>query len=379
MDISVLQENLKQGLFTVNHIAGKNINLPILNNIMIRAKNGNIELISTNLEIGITYKIRGKIEEEGTYTVDSKIITDFVTLLSNQKINIKKSENELLVSCGNYKTKIKGQNSNEYPLIPTVDRKECYSVNANSFRESLSQVVFAVSKSESRIELSGVYFNFKDDKLTLVATDSYRLSEKEIKIKIDNKNKNEFKSVIVPLKTLQELIRILTGLKDSINIKSDDCCIDFYISDNQILFLIKSTQLVSRLIEGQYPDYKQIIPRKASTVAIVSKKELIRAIKVSVLFSKVNINDTRLKFKKNENIITVISASSNTGESNTRIESDIQGIDNDIVVNCNYLLDGLNNISDENIKIEIVNNNTPCVLKSEKENGYLYIIMPIKQ
>lgn len=374
MKLSILQENLKQGLFTVSHIANKNINLPILNNIMIRAEKGNISLESTNLEIGIVCDIRGKVEEDGIYTVDSKIFTDYVNLLPNQKINIFKKDNNIKVECANYKTKIKGMSAEEYPVIPKVDNNLSVIIEINDFKKALAQVIFAVSGNESRLELTGVFFEFNKNILTIVATDSYRLAEKEIKIKTNNLS--EEKNIIIPAKTLQEVMRIISGIKDDIE---ENKILEIKFSDNQILFVFKTTQIISKLIEGQYPDYKQIIPKEPKTKAKINKAEFIRAVKTSSIFSKTGINDVSLDFPKDKKVLVITSTSGQTGENTTGLDAEVSGEDNGIVVNCNYLLDGLNNIKDENVIIEITDNNTPCVVRGEEEDNYKYIIMPIKQ
>jgi len=375
MKIFSLQENLKQGLFIVGHIAGKNVNLPILNNIMIKIEGGNIKMLATNLEIGIVTMVRGKIEKEGAYTVDAKIISECINLLPNKKVGLELKDGVLAVDSDNYKVKIRGQSAEEFPLIPEVDKKNYYSAPIEEFKKAVTQVMFAVSLSESRLELSGVMFNFNGAGLTLAATDSYRLAEKNIKIKTNNR---EEKKIIVPAKTLQELIRILSGFQASA-VEAEDQEIKFYISENQILFTCGSTELVSRLIEGQYPDYQQIIPTTSKTKAISQRAELIRAVKLASLFSKTGINDINLDFPKGKNQVVVSSVSGQTGENVTSLEAKVSGEDNGIVVNYRYLLDGLNNIDSELVRLEIVDGNTPCLLKSDKETDYLYIIMPIKQ
>ena len=375
MKIFSLQENLKQGLFIVGHIAGKNVNLPILNNIMIKTEDGNIKMLATNLEIGIVTMVRGKIEKEGAYTVDAKIISECINLLPNKKVGLELKDGVLAVDSDNYKVKIRGQSAEEFPLIPEVDKKNYYSAPIEEFKKAVTQVMFAVSLSESRLELSGVMFNFNGAGLTLAATDSYRLAEKNIKIKTNN---SEEKKIIVPAKTLQELIRILSGLQASA-LAAEDQGIKFYLSENQILFTCGSTELVSRLIEGQYPDYQQIIPTTSKTKAISQRAELIRAVKLASLFSKTGINDINLDFPKGKNQVVVSSVSGQTGENVTSLEAKVSGEDNGIVVNYRYLLDGLNNIDSELVRLEIVDGNTPCLLKSDKETDYLYIIMPIKQ
>lgn len=375
MEISSLQENLKQGLFAVSHVAGKNINLPILNNIMIRAEGGNIRLVATNLEMGVTSAIRGKIEKEGSFTVDAKTISDYISLLPNKKINLKQKESSLIVESENYKTKIIGQSAEEFPLIPEVDKTNYYSANTAEFKSALSQVVFAVSTSESRLELTGVFFSFNGEKLTMAATDSYRLAEKTIVVKTNNGA--EEKKAIIPARTLQELVRILSAEPVS---EAGVGEIKFYLSENQILFSFGSIELVSRLIEGQYPDYKQIIPTNIRTTVSISRAELTRAVKASALFSKTGINDISLDFPAEKNKAVISSASGQTGENTTELDADVSGDDNGVVVNYRYLLDGLNNIDGENVKIEIIDSNTPCILRGTEKNGsYLYIIMPIKQ
>ena len=369
-----LQENLKRGLNIVGHVTVKNVNLPILNNILIKIENSNIEFIGTNLEIGIRHLVRGKIEREGQFTVDSKLISDYVNLLNNgEKVEIEEKNKELKIKSGNYKTKIKGEEAKDFPLIPTINEDTSYLLDIEEFKKSLAQVIFAVSNSENRVELTGVLFTFSEKKLNLAATDSYRLAEKEVKIKENYKKEDE--SVIVPAKTVQELLRILNNFDfndiDGVNE------IEITISDNQILFKFDSVSLISRLINGKYPDYKQIIPNKSITEALVNKTEFIRGVKAVSLFSKSGINDITILLLKNK--ISISSFSGASGESQVEINCNVEGDENEITINYRYLLDGLNNIDDENVLIKVLNNNTPCLIKPEKENNYLYIVMPIKQ
>jgi DNA polymerase-3 subunit beta len=282
------------------------------------------------------------------------------------------------VECENYKTKIKGQSAEDFPLIPTIDKEKGFVIDVQAFKKALSKVVFAVSSGESRLELSGVVFVFNKNSLTMAATDSYRLAEKEVEIKTEATSM-EGQKIIVPAKTLQELIRVLSGAKDEGIKESGQEKISFFISDNQIMFTFKNTELVSKLIEGQYPDYKQIIPGESKTSAIVNRDEFIRAVKTSSLFSKTGVNDINLDFPKGGGKMVVSSTSGDTGENVVDVEGDVSGEDNGIIINYNYLLDGLSHINEENVKIEVIDNNTPCIIKPLEEKKYLYIIMPIKQ
>lgn len=370
-----LQENLKQGLALVAHVAGKNVNLPILNNVLIKAEAGKIRLVATNLEIGVISAVRGKIEREGSFTVNSKIISDCINLLPNKKIGLEQKESALLVDCENYQAKVNGQSAEEFPLIPEVDKKNYFSVQAEALKKAISQVIFATSPSENRLELSGVLFMFSNGFLTITATDSYRLAEKRIQVKA---NSEEEKKIIVPAKTLQELLRILSVNLDG-EVAENNQEIKFYISDNQILFTYGSTELVSRLIEGQYPDYQQIIPTSSKTKIVIDRLELLRAVKMASLFSKTGINDVNLDFPAGKNQVVVSSVSGQTGENINNLPAKVVGEDNSIVVNYRYLLEGLSNVEGETVKIEVIDSNTPCVIRPEQEADYLYIIMPIKQ
>jgi len=375
MKLISVQENLKKGLLIVSHGTGKNINLPILNNILIKAYQNTIELISTNLEIGIIHKLRGKVEEDGEFTVDAKIITEYVNLLPSENVEIEEVDGELKIECDNFKTKVKGESAKEFPLIPSVPQDNYYSCLVGDLKRSLNGVVFAVSNSENRIELSGVLFSFEDGRLILVATDSYRLAEKSVEVKANGEFNNQ--KLIVPARTVQELLRILS------NYNSEDLSFEqkgevhISISDNQILFTIDSVELVSRLISGQYPDYKQIIPDKSKTEIITSKQNLSRAVKAVAIFSKTGVNDVNLEFKNNKIIISASSGQS--GESRVDVDAEITGIDNEVAINYRYLVDGLNNISSDKVKLKVVSNNTPCVLTADTEDDYLYVVMPIRQ
>ncbi len=376
-----LTENLKNGVFITNHVTGKNVNLPILNNVKIEIKDKTIKLTSTDLEIGVIHTIRGKVEEEGVVTINSKTLLEYINLLPNKKTIIEKDKNDLKIECENYKTKIKGQSAEEFPLIPNVEKNNGYVLKIEDFKKALSSVVFSVSNSESKIELSGILFSINDNILTLVSTDSFRLSEKKIKIENEDKNKNENKNVkiIIPAKTIQELLRILSNLSESSEMQSGDNELKLYISENQVLFSTKSTEIVSRLIEGQYPDYKQIIPKNFKTNIIVNKNELVRAIKASSLFSKNKIDDVNLDFPEGKNQVIVSSISGEIGENTVNLEAKVTGVDNSVVINYRYVLDGLKVINSNEVRIKIVNSETPCIIESINNDEYIYIIMPIKQ
>jgi len=386
MKFSCTQENLNGGLSAVSHIASKNINLPILNNILIKAEDGLIKLLATNLEIGVTCTIRGKVEEEGSFTVPARVLADYINLAPKEKVDVELKGDQLDISCGSAQTKMRGEPATEFPLIPQIDKKNPYTLESTEFLKTLQQVVFAVAISETRPEISGVLLEFNpgEKKIIAAATDSYRLGERKLQFSADDTNSRR---IIIPTPTLQELQRILSNISKNKDLEgvSTDGKLVVYLSDNQILFVYENIELISRIIEGQYPNYSSIIPDKNKTQVIVNTADMIKAVKSASLFVKSGINDISLEFRPEKEII-VSAINSQVGESTSVVEANITGEQNEVVLNFRYLLDGLQAVGTSEVLLEVVDNNTPVVLKpvlasaSEGvDRNYLYLIMPIKQ
>jgi len=375
MKLTCLQENLNLGLQTTGHLVNKNINLPILNNVLLEAKDGMLKLSSTNLEIGIVSQVRCKVDEEGSFTVDAKLLSDYISLLPNDQISFALEPDEFLkVACRSSETKIKGMQAEDFPVIPSIEREKPFKVNIKEFKKAISQVLFAVANSETRPEIGGVYMNFNKftpKSLFIVGTDSYRLAEKKVELE----DAGEEKEIIVPLKTLQELARILGTIKEVIGAPE---FLDIYISENQILFVTEGIELISRLIEGVYPDYRQIIPKETKTTVTVSVSELQKTIKTVALFSKTGIFDINMLFEPAKGLV-VKAANIQVGESTATVDVEFIGQLNETTVNYRYLLDGLSNLGVEDATLSLVDSNIPLLLKSKDGGDYLYIIMPIKQ
>jgi DNA polymerase-3 subunit beta len=366
MKITCTQENLNKGLSLVSHIANKNSNLPILNNVLFKAVKDGLTLITTDLEIGIKVFVRSKIEEEGEFTVDAKLLNNFISLLPKENINIELRENSLEIKTKNQETSMAGLEAEDFPLIPEIEKENEIKVSSQDLKRALSQVIFAASLDGSRIEINAVNFNFKKDELIMAATDSYRLAEKKIKIS-NSKEAN----LIVPLKTLQELIRILNeeGEKE----------LKIYFNENQILFALDGAELISRVIDGKYPDYQQIIPSDFVTTIKFKVAELVPAIKAVALFCKQGINDIKLSFNSKTQEVVVATTSSSTGSSVAKIPAVIKGQDNDIIFNYRYLLDGLSNFSSAEVVLMVNNNTSPGLLQPTDQEAYIYLVMPIRQ
>jgi len=368
MKIICTQENLIKGLNIVSHIAGKNISLPILNNILIKAEDSSIKMMSTNLDIGIKTSIRGKVDKVGEITAGAKILTDYVALLANSNVDIEVKDNNLIIKTENQETSIHCQETDDYPVIPWIETTSGISVEAKILKEGLGQVINSASYEDIRPELSGILMIVKKDNLIMAATDSYRLAEKKIKI-IKNNLEQEKAYKIVPLRVLQEVLRVCG---------EGDEKVDINFSDSQVVFNFQETTIMSRLIEGNYPDYKEIIPTEWKTQVVVDKSSLISQVKVASLFSRSGINDVLLEFNKDKDI-TISAANIQYGENKSKQEAQVTGENNSVVFNYKYLLDGLQNINQKKIMIKINSADMPVILSPEGDDSYLYLIMPIRR
>jgi len=372
MKVSCLKNNLQTGLAITSHLSTKNIQLPILNNVLLVAKNGNIRFTSTNLEMAVSCLVRGKVDEEGEITIPSKLFYDYISLLKEEKIDLKTDDSVLYLEAGDNKTKINGLPSADFPLVPSVSAEKVYLIPVDIFRDAISQTVFAASNNESRPELSGLLIQFKKNKLIMAATDSYRLVEK--KIDLPNESSSE-SSVIVPVKTIIEAHRIFSIFKDSTDSPSD---VQVSLSENQIVFTYGSVELISRIIEGNFPDYQQIIPQNFQTEAKVNRDDLINTVKTASLFSRSGLFDVTIFLDPNGSL-KVSAADASRGENSASTKIEVSGIENSVTLNFRYLLDGLQSIGTEDISFKMIDGSNPCVLKPYDKEDQLYIIMPIKQ
>lgn len=363
------QENLNKGLGIASHIASRNVTLPILNNVLIKTEEGVIKLITTNLEIGISAVIRGKVEIPGEITIQAKLLADYINLLPRENVELNLEGDNLNIKCGSFKTFIKGLGSSDFPLIPEIERTEEIFLSAADFKKGLAQVMFSVAMDESRPEISGVFFHFNQTSLTLAGTDSYRLAEKKLALKT---GPAEEKNIIVPLKTVQEVYRILS--------ESAENEVSLFVSDNQILFKLNGeVELISRLIEGQYPDYQQILPASNKTKVKVNTNEFIKIIRSASLFCKPGINDVKVTVNCAHKNVVVASLNSSVGENVVTLPAEGTGEDNEAVFNFRYLLDGLNNLEAGEVNLELISPSSPGVFKPVGDDSYLYVIMPIRQ
>lgn len=362
MKVTVKQKNFKRALGMVERVVSKNPSLPILSNILIKTESGLLKLAATNLEIGVNCVAGAKIDEVGEIAVPAKVLYDFINGVSDETITLQAKNNILNINSEKYKTQILGFDVKDFPIIPRIKPKESVMVPARILRNLLSAVIDSVALSETRPELAGVYTEFGAKKLTLASTDSFRLTEVSYEIKSPVNQ-----SVIVPRNTALELIRILGDVDSDVEIK---------IGDNQISFAGDDFELISRLIDGNYPDYKKVIPTQFISKVFVHREDLEKDARLAGLFSS-SISDIKISCDKDA--IFIKSKNSDRGEIETSVPATLKNDPFDIAVNYHYILDGLKIMNSDKVVIEFTGSGNPLVLRPEDGNRELtYLIMPLR-
>lgn len=374
MKITILKEKLKSGISTVERISGKSLTLPILDNILLSAEKNFLNLVSTDLEIGIQWWSLVKTEKEGKIAVPAKVFSNLISFLPEKPIELEVEGLNLKIKCDNYQTTIKGFNPEEFPIIPKVGEGESVAIKTKDFCDALGQVVDVASFSSVKPEISGIYFLFQKNLLTVTATDSFRLAEKKLYFKTPLNISKDY-SFILPQRTAREIINIFGGKEEEIRI---------YFSSNQLLFETimaeakhPSVQLVSRLVEGEYPNYQEIIPQEYETKVVIPKNDSANQIKLASLFSS-KINEIKIKVDPEANKIQVLSQNSDVGQFESFLTGAVEGKSCEISFNHKFLLDGFNNLKSPDIILELNGSNRPGILKQKTGTDYLYLVMPIK-
>ncbi|MFC1656387.1 DNA polymerase III subunit beta [Patescibacteria group bacterium] len=367
MKLTCTQENLNKGLGLCSRIISSPKTLPILSNVLIATDKGRLKLSVTNLEVGINVWIRAKIDKQGAITVPARILSDFVNNNRDSNIQLETSDLSLSVKSDNCQAKISGIESGEFPVIPTIKEDQGFELSAKELEEAIPKIIIACATDESRPVLSGVLFNCIENKLKLVTTDSYRLAEQTLGLA----NKLDLPKVIVPNKTMQEVYRIIgshLSSKDKVQIN---------VAENQILFKFgNDIEVSSRLIEGVFPSYEQIVPATPSTTVSTNKKQFLSAVKSGSLFSQNTANNIRIKTEKNNLII--LAQSNQIGDSKIQVKSEIHGGDIEIAFNARFIIDALNNLSGESVELGLTEKLAPAKITNPKDKNYTYVIMPLR-
>jgi len=361
------QTDLLEAVTIVHKAITPQNTLPILGNILLKAEGQKLYLAATNLEIAISTSFSVSVKNEGKITLPARILLSYISLLKNGEIELSLEGGDTLsLKTEGIKTRLKGLSSEEFPIIPSVEKDESFYLDSDTLRKAIEEVVFCAASSTTRPVLSGVYLWGKNSEIRLVATDSYRLGEKRIPLK-EKIFKEELKNII-PARTMQELARILSGIKEKKKV-------EIISSKTQILFRIGNTELTSRLIEGIFPEYLKIIPTSSKTKTKVPIPELILGIKRVGIFARENNNNIKFSFFSNE--INITTDATEIGSEESKIKAEGEGPENEIALNGQYFLDVLQNIEGETVNIELEEKLSPVVIKPKKE-GLTHIIMPLK-
>lgn len=383
MKLVCTQENFKKAIFDTERVTGKQKTLPILNNILLEAEKGSLKLSATNLEVGVVSKVGSKVETEGKITIPAKVISNFVNNLPvSESVSLEATDETLTIVSGSYQAKIKGLSAQDFPIIPKMEGEFFFSVPAQILREYIVRILTCVSPNETRPELTGINMLLAERSLILAGTDSFRLGEATVPFVEGETSENyriflgKLSSIIVPANTFSELMRVITPTTEKVK---------FSIEESQIFFEVDSVQIVSRLINGKYPEYKQIIPEKFATRVVLSKEEFARAIKIASVFSGNRTSgEVRLSINAEQGSMAVKSQSQETGENESTLPGDIVGPGQEVVFNPRYLLDGINSVPTNQIAFLLNSGSSPAAFKMiDEEKGtvreeYTYIVMPIK-
>lgn len=363
MKVICTQENLKNGLAIVSRIVGSSSTLPILNNVLLETENGQLKISGTNLEIGISTYIRCKIEGEGGVCLGAKTLQDLINNLPSENITIESGEADTAVSTDRYHTKIKHLSTEDFPLIPNIEDGLQVQISSEDLKQGFDSVVFASSTSETQPEISGVMVQFSESNITLAATDRYRLAEKSLPVGVGQQ-----KRIIMPHRSVLELSRLLVTHTEPVVLQ---------ITDTQLAVSLGETYIVSRLIDGQYPEYQQIIPQESSTVIIIDRTTLASALKTSGIFSR-GVGSVTMVYDAEKHVVQIASVSHDIGESVIDIPCEINGESGNVIMNYRYVLDVLSNVAVEKLEIKLINDSSPVVFRPVNSQDYLYLVMPIR-
>ncbi|MCX6761699.1 MAG: DNA polymerase III subunit beta [Candidatus Moranbacteria bacterium] len=385
MKLICTQDNFKKAITNSERIVSRQNTLPILNNILLEASKGYLKITATNLEIGIEIKIGAKIEKEGRITVPAKLLGNFSSnLTEGENMDIEATDQNLKIKNGSTKAMIKGFSAEDFPLIPQKNTEKALGIAITQLKDIFSKILISVAHNEARQELTGVNVTFGEKELLFASTDGFRLSEYVLKLNEGSVNRERYselmektKNIIIPTNTLLELNRIISN-------NFEDGEVGIFIEEGQIFFEVREIKLVSRLINGKYPEYKHIMPQNYKTTITGERKVLQNALKIAGVFVNNKSNEVVLKIDAGENKIIIDTKSAEVGENSTEINFKAQGESQEIVFNLKYLLEGINVVTTNSLALSANSDSSPVAIREldtktgEPLNNFTYIIMPIK-
>ena len=365
MKIECSIDKIKKALTSVERITGKNLTLPVLGSVLWVATGKTLKLRATNLNIGIEVEIPAKIEKEGVVAVRGDILSSLFSILQGDlSIGFELINGNLLVKTNTSTILLKSISHEDFPTIPMIEG-EGFFVPNKKFIDGVKSVYYSASVSEIKPEIGSVYIYPEDDMLVFVSTDSFRLAEKKIKIK----QNLSFSGILIPFKNVVEIIKVFDGLLDDLKIT---------LQKNQISFSSGNIYLTSRVVDGSFPDYKQIIPKNPTTKTVVLKQDFISALKISNIFSD-KINQIILTIKPDDKVFEIESKNNDIGENTTIIAGALSGEEVSVNFNYKYILDCFQSIVGDSLSIEMSGNNKPMVIRGVGDPSFMYLVMPMNR
>ncbi|MDB5179824.1 MAG: dnaN [Candidatus Saccharibacteria bacterium] len=365
MELTITQENFARALSAVGRVASSKTGLPILSNILLRTDNNRLLVAATNLEVATTQYIGAKIAKSGAITVPARLISEFVSSLPKDSIDLKVVNNNIHISSGKFKSIINGVIADEFPELPTINEESSisYTINTDDFKQAVSQTIITASSDSTRPVLTGVYWHSHEGQLYLAATDGYRLSERRL---VETKSEV---SAIIPVQSLQEVLRTIVEDSDTVDILFDE---------TQVRFRINEAEIISRLVDGNFPDYRQLIPAKSDISATVNKQEFVRVTKIAGLFARESGGSVTLTVDADTKSVSLHSIASEYGENTSELSAEATG-SGQVTLNSRYLAEALSVIEGDTLEFSFTGKLSPCILKSVvKDVNYYHVIMPLK-
>lgn len=372
MKVAITQESLNKGLNLASRIVPNRPTLPILGNVLLEARENTLTVSATNLEVGISLKLAAQVKQEGAISIPARLLAEFVGSLAPAEIELITSDLVLEVKTQTHVSKINGLDANEFPPLPEKSGEPVISLDIAKLEEAIGEVTFAAATDESRPVLAGVLLAREKDKLLLVATDGFRLSHKELPAE----KMQEDLRFILPAKGFFEVERVMK--EKEFLADATEVAMSLTKEKNQAIFSFKNAEISCRLLEGQFPDYKKIIPKNYTARAILDREELTKAVKLASIFARDSANIIHLSLAPQEKKITIAAQTKELGNSKTEIEASLEGETMTIAFNARFITDVVSALSGSQISIDFSGVLSPAQIQGVGDTSFFHILMPIR-
>src|SRR3989344_3214825 len=364
MNFTCNRETIQKCIMSAERVTGKNSSLPILNSVLITTNKNSLIIRATNLEVGVEFQIPAEIKKEGSVAVSGSLFSNILSNIPDEEtITVSVIDNVCKIITKTKNITVKGLISDDFPTIPIITSNESFTIQSQLFIQGVKSVIMSSAISDVKPEISSVYIYQKEKFLFFVATDSFRLAEKKIKYEGDKISHG----VIIPFKNIIEIVKIFEPLNENILIK---------ITKTQISCVSKSVYITSRVIQGVYPDYEQILPKNNTTEVVMLKQDLINTLKLSTLFSD-KFNKIQFIINPQQKKCLISTKNSDIGETEANLTVTMSGEPIEISLNGKHLFDCLNVVNEDSIVIQFNGSNKPAVIRGLGDQSFTYLTMPL--